>query len=187
MLDGKLVSGTHHLLHVARELRWIGVRIAAREAAADVDGINHDARGHDQLPDLPERLAEGGRHDSLRADVEGDAESPRNLPRTKEKLGRHRCRGAELALERNEAVRIRTGDAEVEIEILCPACLLDDLVELVVAVEGEASHAVFAIGAHDGTARLDRVHEEQLGVCDRGEPLDFDERGDIEGADAGLD
>ena len=119
--------------------------------------------------------------------MEGDAEPPRDLARAEEKRRRGSGRGAELALERNEAVRVRTGDTEVKLEILGSACLLDDLVELVVAVEGEAAHRVFAIGPHDRAPRLDRVHEEQLGIRDPSEPLDLDERGHVEAADAGLD
>ncbi len=72
-------------------------------------------------------------------------------------------------------------------EILRPARLLHDLVELLVAVEGEAPDAEIAIGAHDGAARLDRVHEEQLRAFDRRQALDLDQRGHVEGADAGLD
>src|SRR5581483_260499 len=116
--------------------------------------------------------------------MEGDAESPRDLPRAQEKRGRRLWRGSELALERDQAVGVGTGDAEIEVEVARLSRLLHDLVELVVAVEGEAPHPKVAIGAGDRAARLDRVHEEKLGVLDRREPLDLDQRGDVEGADA---
>ena len=112
MLDRKLVGGAHDLVHEACKLRRVGMRIAAREAAADIDGIDHDAGRDDQLADLPDRLAEGGRNDRLRPHMEGDAEPVRDLARAQQERRRLFARHAELAFERNEAVRIGTGHAE---------------------------------------------------------------------------
>ena len=96
------------------------------------------------------------------------------------------ARHAELAFERNEAVGVGTSDPQEQRQVLRPAGLRDDLVELLVAVEGEAPHAEIAIGAHDGAARLDRVHEIELGVLDARQSLDLDQRGHVERADAGI-
>ncbi len=93
---------------------------------------------------------------------------------------------AELAFQRNEAVGVGAGHAEIEVDVGSPSRLLDDLVELLVAVEGKAPHAERAIGPRDGRPRLHRVHEEQLGAGDAGEPLDLGERGHVEGPDTGL-
>ena len=77
----------------------------------------------------------------------------RDLARAQEQRRRLLSRGAELALERNEAVRIRTGNAQIELQILRPAGLIQDLVELILAVEGEAADPELAIGARGSTPR----------------------------------
>ena len=73
------------------------------------------------------------------------------------------------------------------VEVVGSAGLGHDLVELLVAVEGEAADAEIAIGAHDRAARLHRIHEVELGIGNARHALDLDQRGHIEGADAGLD
>src|SRR5262245_65553493 len=112
--------------------------IAARETAADIDGIDQNAGRDDQLADLPDRLAEGGRNDRLRPDMEGEAEPRGDLACAQEERRRLLARCTELAFERDETVRVGTGDAQVERQVLGPANLCYDLVELVVAVEGKA-------------------------------------------------
>ena len=162
------------------------MRIAAREAAADVDGVDQHARGHDQLADLAERLAEGGRHDGLGAHMEGDAKPRRALAGFQQKRRRLLLRSAELPLERDEAVRVGTGDPEEQREVVGPAGLLEHFVQLVAGIEGEAPDAEIVIGAGDGAARLHRVHEIELGALDRRHALDLDQRGDVERTDTGL-
>src|SRR5680860_1855353 len=117
MLDGELIGGSRYLVHEACKLRWVGMRITARKAAADIDGIDHHAGRHDQLADLPKRLAEGGGVDRLRSHMEGDSEPARDLPRAQQERGGVFARRPELTLERDEAVGIGTGDAEKEIEV----------------------------------------------------------------------
>src|SRR5262249_38604600 len=116
VLDGQLVGTAHNLLNEARKLWWIGVWVAAREAAANIDGIDKDARFHDELAELPQRLAERGGDHGLGADMEGDAEPARNLPGVQKKRRRLGARHAELALVRDEALRIGTSDAQVEVQ-----------------------------------------------------------------------
>ena len=140
----------------------------------------------DQLADLPDRLAEGRRNHRLRPHMEGDAESVRDLAGAQQERRRVLARRAELAFERNEAVRVGTGHAEEEVEVVRPAGLLHDLVQFLVAVESEASHAEIAVGAHYRAARLYRIHEIELGVRDPRHALDLDHGRHVEGVDAGL-
>ena len=93
-------------------------------------------------------------------------------------------RHAVLALERDLAVVRRHGDAHPQREVAAAAGLLGDLLELVLAVEGEAAHAELGERAPDGMARLDRMHVVQLGAGNGGRILDLGDRGDIEFADA---
>ena len=118
--------------------------------------------------------------------MEGDAEPARDLARAQQQSRGVGARHTELTFQRNEAVRVGTGQAEEQVEVLRPAGRLHDLVEFLVRVEGEAAHAELAVGAHDCSARLDRIHEIELGVGDARHALDFHERGDIEGPHAGF-
>ncbi len=93
-------------------------------------------------------------------------------------------RHAVLALERDLAVARRHGDAHPQDEVAAAAGLLGDLLELVLAVEGEAAHAELGERAPDRVARLDRVHEVQLGAGNGRRVLDLGDRGDVEVADA---
>ena len=120
MLDRQLLGGARHLVHEVLQLGRIGMGIAARKAATDIDGIDDDTGRHDQLTDLPDRLAEGGGNDRLRAHMEGQTETLRDLARAQQERRRLIARGPELALQRNEAVGIGTGHAEEEREISWP-------------------------------------------------------------------
>src|SRR5439155_923139 len=64
------------------------------------------------------------------------------------------------------------------------AGLLGDLLQLLLAVESEAAHAKFGERAPDRGARLDRVHEVELGAGNGRCVLDLGERGDVELANA---
>src|SRR6185437_16876194 len=118
MLDRQRVGGAYDLLHEARELGRIRMRVAARETAADIDGIDDHAGVVDQLPDLLDRLAEGGWNHRLRAHMEGDAEPARDLARAQQQSRRLGARHTELAFQRNEAVRVGTGKAEEQVEVV---------------------------------------------------------------------
>src|SRR5262245_36831909 len=148
--------------------------IAAGKAAADIDGVDQNAGRDDQLADLPDGLAEGGRNDRLRADMEGKAEPRGDLAGAQKERRRLLARCPELAFERDETVRVGTGDAQVERQVLGPAGLGYDLVELVFAVESKAPDAELAIGPRDRPARLDRIHKEQLGAGNPGHEFDLD-------------
>src|SRR5262245_66421046 len=101
--------------------------IAAGKAAADIDGVHENAGSDDQLADLPDGLAEGGRNDRLRPDMEGEAEPRGDLTCAQEERRRLLARCAELAFERNETVRVGTGDAQVERQVFGPASIGDAL------------------------------------------------------------
>ena len=49
-------------------------------------------------------------------------------------------------------MRVGAGNAQKEVQILRAAGLIEDLVELILAVEGEAAHPELAIGARIGPA-----------------------------------
>src|SRR5262249_60632935 len=74
VLDRELVPRLGDLVGIAGELRRIGMRIAARKTAADIDGIDKNAGRHYKLADLPQRIAGGRRNDRLRSDMEGNTE-----------------------------------------------------------------------------------------------------------------
>src|SRR5690242_2602999 len=96
------------------------------------------------------------------------------------------ARCAKLTFQRNEAVGIGTGDAEIEREVFCPARLGNDLVKLLGAVEGEVPDAEIAIGARNCRARLYRIHKVELGAAYARQAFDFAHRSDVEAADAGF-
>ena len=59
---------------------------------------------------------------------------------------------------------------------------LEDLLQLLVAVQREGIHAVTKVGSGDGLAALDRVHEGHAGAWRmRSHELDLRDRGHIEG------
>ena len=154
------------------------------EATADVEPVEHHAGPGDQLADLGQRRGVGLRRRRLRAHVEGDAELLGRLPRLDQQARGPRTRHAVLALERDLAVVRRHGDTHPQCEVAAAAGLLGDLLELVLAVEGEAAHTELGERTTDGHARLDRVHVMQLGARDSGGILDLGDRGNVELADA---
>src|SRR5665648_1131974 len=111
--------------------------------------------------------------------MKGDAEASRALACLEQKRRRFLFAGTELPLQGNEAMGVGTGDPQEQGEVVRPARLLDDLVELIFRIESEAPYAEVPIGAGNGTARLHRVHEIELGAFDRGHPLDLNQGGDI--------
>src|SRR5262249_10527661 len=167
VLDRKLVPRLGDLVGIAGELRRIGMRIAARKAAADIDGIDENAGRHYKLADLPQRIAAGPRNDRPRSDMEGNPEPAGDLSRTQQQSRSFGHRDAELAFKRNETVRVWAGNSEVEIEIRRTSALLEDLVELLIAVEGEVPHAKLVICRVDRAPRLHRIHEIELGIRHR--------------------
>ncbi|MNI60874.1 hypothetical protein D3C73_1161140 [compost metagenome] len=95
---------------------------------------------------------------------------------------------AELARQGIGGAVRRHAHAHDQVQIVGLAGGLEDLVQLVMAVQHEGAHAVIGIGGLDRAAALDRVHEGQARVrADRTDQLDLGERGDVEGVDALFD
>ena len=158
--------------------------VERREAAADIEPVEHHAGPGDQLADLGQRGRVRLRRRRLRADVEGDAELLGGLPGLDQQARGLGAGNAVLALERDLAVARRHGDAHPQDQVAAAAGLLGDLLQLLLAVEGEAAHAELGERTPDGSSRLDRVHEVELGAGNGRRVLDLGDRGDVELADA---
>ena len=172
-------------VHEVLQRRRIAVGIARGKAAADVEAVDHDARLDDDAMHLAQRRDVGVGRRRLRADVERETQLGGNLARLDQKLRGLLAVHAELALQRNAAVDRRHRDAHPQQQVAGAAGRLDDLVELVLAIERERAHAEL-VGAANGVPRLHRMHEVQVGVGDRRRILDLGQRGDVEMADAGA-
>ena len=93
--------------------------------------------------------------------MERDAEFIGDLARLDEQALRPLAGDAEFVLERHAAVLRRHRNADEQLEVLRAFGFLDDLLQLFLGVEGEAFDVVVEVGAADGVARFDRVHEVQ--------------------------
>ena len=81
--------------------------------------------------------------------MEGNAEPTRNLARTQEQFGSLSARHTKFSFEPYKAVNVGAGNAQEEIDVPGSPRLSDDLIELFIAVEGEAAHPEIVIRAHD--------------------------------------
>ena len=81
LADGQALDPVGNRPHEGRERRRRVLVIDRREAAADIEAIEHHASPGDQLAYLGQRGREGLGRCRLRADVEGDAELLGRLPR----------------------------------------------------------------------------------------------------------
>src|SRR5690606_10692867 len=124
----------------------------------DIDAVHHNTRAADELARLGERAGIGLGRERLRADVKGNAERLRHLPRLREQAHGRRSGDAELVLERDHGIERWYGDAHPEREVSSTVSLLDDLLQLVLAVEREGAAAELE-SAPDGMTRLHGMHE----------------------------
>ena len=128
-------DGVHEVL----QRRRLAVGIARGKAAADVEAVDHHARLDDELCTSPSAVTKASGVVVCEPTWKVSAELGGDLPRLDQQLRRLLAGDAELALERDAAVDGRHGDAHPEHEVARAAGRLDDLVELVLAVEREAS------------------------------------------------
>ncbi len=183
--DRHLFEGRLDDLHVEFEVRRGHAGVGGREAAADIDDVQHDAGFHDHGGGKLHRVAVGRRAHALRADVEGDAERVRIAPRLLQKGGSVLFGDAELVRQRVGRVLVGHGEAHDEREVVSALRCGDDLFQLRLAVEREDADAMLEIGALDSLARLHRVHERHLRVgIARRDQLDFLLGSDVEPAEA---
>ncbi len=116
--------------------------------------------------------------------MESQPEAVGSLPRLAQQIRGIDPGRPEFVLKRNFAKSVRTCHPHEEREVLRLPGLCNNLVQLGFAVEGEAAHAIVEISAPNQLARFDGVHHMGADAGERGDLLDFGERGDIEVADA---
>ena len=141
--------------------RWLHARIDTREAAADVNNVNGDARFHDSRADALHCLRKGmGRH-CLATDMETDTQRVSDLPRLDQQI-LHLVRGrAEFGRKAQHAMFGRHADAHAQGQVGRALGCADDLGELFLGIERECTDAVGEIGFADRLFGLDRMHEAQ--------------------------
>ena len=114
-----------------------------------------------------------------------DAERLGGLPRLHEQADGRSAGDPELVLERNDRVDRRHCDAHPQRQVGRATGFVDDLLQLVLAVERERAAAEQERAA-DRVTRLHRMHEMEGCVGDRLGVLELGQRGDVEVADAGA-
>ncbi len=171
-------------LEIAVERRWFHARISHREAAAHVDHVQLDASVANYGRRLQNGFGESARAHALAAHMEADTQLHSDLTGTAEQHWRHIKRRAELAgklISRTFGGHAKTQE---QLQIFGIAGFLENLVQLIHMVEREGTHT-HHIGALDGLAALDRVHEVKLRARQQaGHQLNLADGGDIEIAHA---
>ncbi len=180
-------------VHVVGQRRGHHAGVDRREAAAHVDHVGEHPRPHQGAGGLGHgRLVGGGPH-ALGAHVEGHAHQLLGRPPGGEQQ-RRRLVGGDAELSGQGVGRALRGDRQTdhEVEVAGPPRGLEDLLELLVGVEGEGPDPVVEVRPGDRAPALDRVHEGHARLRDGlSDELDLGQRGHVERAHAivpqGLD